>query len=58
MMAIPRRRLISERAAINVMFFGSEAKKMLELPSSGDGRRVISPINAQGLLSTSLRRGT
>jgi hypothetical protein len=49
-MVIPLRRLIRERVAINVKFFGSEAKKTLELPSSDDGKRAFNLIGARGPL--------
>jgi hypothetical protein len=54
-MMIPRRRPIHGCAAISVKFFRNEAKRTLKLPSSGDGRRAINLINAQDLLSMSLR---
>jgi hypothetical protein len=49
-MTIQRHRLIRELAAINVKFFGSEARKTLELPSSGGGKRAINLTSAQDLL--------
>ena len=47
---IPRHHLIHALAAINVWFFRNEAKKTLIPPSSGDGKRAINLIGAQGLL--------
>ena len=49
-MTIPRRRPIRKLAAINVKFFGSEARKTLVPPSSGDGKHAVNLIGAQGLL--------
>ena len=49
-MMTPRRRLIRGFAAINVKFSGNGAKKTLELPSSGDGKRAVNPTGAQGPL--------
>ena len=56
-MMILRRRPIRGCAAISVKFSRNEAKKMLEPPSSGDGKRVIDLISTRDPLSMSLRQG-
>jgi hypothetical protein len=56
-MTIPQHRPIHGCAAISVKPSRNEARKMLEPPSSGDGKHAINLISAQGPLSTSLRQG-
>jgi hypothetical protein len=57
-MMIPRHRPTHGCAATNIKFFGNEAKRTLELPSSDDGKRAITLISTHDPLSTSLRQGT
>ena len=57
MMVYPRHHPIHELVVTNVKFFGNGSRRMLEPPSSGDGKRSIKLIGAQGPLHTGLRRG-
>ena len=53
----PQRRPTREPAATNAEFFESEVRKMLELPSSDNGRHTISQIGVRGLLWTTQHCG-
>jgi hypothetical protein len=57
LMVIPRHRLTREFIATSVMFSKNGVEKMLELPSSEEGRRIVSPTSALGPLLTITRQG-
>jgi hypothetical protein len=57
LMVIPRRHLTREFVATSVMFSKNGAEKMLELPSSEEGKHIVNPTSALGPLLTITRHG-